>query len=116
MRTQEFNRTNNKLLNLNFRVLVVFYITLYFLAIFQDYIFSRIKFTGFYWSDTMLYNIYWLLFIPFIQIAHYVYNKVQPKTPINKFLYASTTGFFFSALHIFLFTQFLFWEVLLFSQ
>lgn len=105
MRTQEFSKINNKLLNPNFRVIVVFCIILYFLAIFQDYIFSKIKITGFYWSDTMLYNIYWLLFIPFIQFANYIYNKVQPKTLINKVLYASSTGFVFSTLHIFLFTS-----------
>lgn len=83
----------------------MFCVTLYFLAILQDYLFSKIKFTGFYWSDTMLYNIYWLLLIPFIQFANYFYSRVKPKTIINKILYSSITGFVFSAIHIFLFTS-----------
>jgi len=105
MRAQEFSRTNSKLINPSFRLLAVFCILLYGLAIFQDYIFSKVKPAGFYWSDTMLYNIYWLLFIPFMKIANSFYNKVQPKSLINKILYASSTGFIFSVLHIFLFTS-----------
>lgn len=104
MSTQESIKANSKLLAPNFRVLVVFCVVLYFLAILQDFIFSKIKFTGFYWSDTMLYNIYWLLFIPFIQFANYAYGKIKPKTFINKTLYALISGITFSVLHIFLFT------------
>ena len=105
MKTQVLNKTRSKLLNPSFRILVVFCFVLYGLAIFQDYIFSKVKPAGFYWADTMLYNIYWLLFIPFIKIANSFYNKVQPKSLINKILYASSTGFVFSILHIFLFTS-----------
>lgn len=105
MRIQEFSKTNNSLLSPNFRVLVVFCIVIYGLAIFQDYVFSKVQSAGFYWTDTMLYNIYWLLFIPFIHIANFIYNKVQLKSLINKIVYVSSTGFIFSLLHIFLFTS-----------
>lgn len=105
MRIQEFRKIYSKLLSPNFGVLVVFCIVLYGLAIFQDYVFSKVKPAGFYWSDTMLYNIYWLLFIPFMKIANSFYNKVQPKSQTNKILYALSTGFVFSVLHIFLFTS-----------
>lgn len=105
MRKQKVNKTINKLLHPNFGTLVVFCVVLYGLAIFQDYVFSKIKPTGFYWADTMLYNIYWLLFIPFIKIANSFYNEVQFKSLTGKVLYALSTGFIFSVLHIFIFTS-----------
>jgi len=104
-RTQELYTTKSKLLNPNFGTLVLFCTVLYGLAIFKDYIFSETYSTGFYWSDTMLYNIYWLLFIPSMQFANFVYKKVQFKSLTNKILYTLSTGFVFSLLHIFLFTS-----------
>ena len=105
MRTQELNKTNSKLLNPSFGILVALCVVLYGLAIFKDYIFSEVYSIGFYWSDTMLYNIYWLLFIPFMQFANFVYKKIQPKSLTNKILYALSTGLIFSLVHIFLFTS-----------
>jgi len=105
MKTQELNTSSIRLMKPNIGALVLFCLVLYVLAIFQDYIFSEIYSTGFYWSDTMLYNIYWLLFIPFMQFANFVYKKVQFKSLTNKTLYALSTGFIFSLLHIFLFTS-----------
>ena len=105
MRTQELNKTISKLLHPNFGTLAVFCVVIYGLAIFQDYVFSQIKPTAFYWTDTMLYNIYWLLFIPFIKIANSFYNKVQFKSLTSKVLYSLGTGFIFSVLHIFIFTS-----------
>lgn len=104
MKAQEFNKTISKLLYSNLGTLVVFCVVLYGLAIFQDYVFSKIRPTGFYWTDTMLYNIYWLLFIPFIKSANFFYNKIQFKSLTSKVLYAIGTGFIYSALHIFIFT------------
>ena len=105
IRTQKLSRLNSKLLNTNLRALILLCFLIYGFAIFQDYLFSRFKSTGFYWSDTMLYNIYWLLFIPFIQLANYVYCKFQPNTQIKKNLYALASGIVFSVLHIFIFTS-----------
>jgi LytTr DNA-binding domain-containing protein len=102
---QELRTTNSKILNPRFGLLVLFCFVLYGLAIFQDYIYSITKITGFYWSDTMLYNIYWLLFIPFMQFANFFYKKVQFKSLTNKILYASSTGLIFSLAHIYLFTS-----------
>jgi len=105
MRIEEFHRRDNKLLNPSFGILVVLCVVLYGLAIFKDYIFSETYSTGFYWSDTMLYNIYWLLFIPFMQFANFIYKKIQFKSLTNKMLYALSTGIIFSLLHIFIFTS-----------
>ena len=105
MKNQELNKTNSKLLNPSFGILVLFCVILYGLAIFQDYVFSEIQLTGFYLSETMLYNTYWLLFIPFIKIADFFYNKVQPKSLTNKIFYASGTALVLSLLHVFIFTS-----------
>ena len=77
MKIQAFKTTNNKLINSSFGILVLFCVILYGLAIFQDYVFSEIQFTGFYWSETMLYNTFWLLFIPFIKIANLQQSSTQ---------------------------------------
>ncbi len=105
MKIQKLYATNSERLNSSLGILVVFCVVLYSLAILQDYVFSKVQLTGFYWYETMLYNIYWLLFIPFIQIANYFYSKAQPKSLTNKILYALSTGFMFSLLHIFFFTS-----------
>ncbi len=105
MSTQQLHTTTSKRFHSNFRVTLLVSIVIYGLAIFQDYVFSRIRVTGFYWTDTMLYNIYWLLFIPFIYIGNHVYTKFQPKTLTHKILYAFTSAGMFSLLHMFVFTS-----------
>jgi len=104
IRTQKLNGWNSKLLNTNLRAIILFCFLIYGLAIFQDYLFSRFKSTGFYWSDTMLYNIYWLFFIPFIKLAKYAKIRVQSKIKKPKILYAFASGFIFTTLHIFVFS------------
>ena len=104
IKIQEYRRLNIKLLNTNLREIILFCFLIYGLAIFQDYLFSRFKSTGFYWSDTMLYNIYWLFFIPFIKLATYTKTKIQPKIKKTKILYGFASGFIFTALHISIFS------------
>ena len=103
IRTQELRKLNSKLLNTNLRAIILFCILIYGLAIFQDYLFSRFKSTGFYWSDTMLYNIFWLFFIPFIKLAKYAKIRVQPKILKAKILYAFASSLVFTLLHISIF-------------
>ncbi len=105
MKTKKPSKVNGFFLNVNFRVLTLFCFLIYGLAILQDYLFSKFKSTGFYWSDTLLYNIYWLLFIPFIQYANYAYSKSKPKIAFNKVFYNIIFGLIFSGLHMFLFTS-----------
>jgi len=105
MAAEKLSKANYKFLSMNFRVLVLFCFIIYGLAILQDYLFSIFKSISFYWSDTMLYNIYWLLFIPFIQFINYIYFKFQPKTQLKKILYALGSGLIFSALHVLVFTS-----------
>ncbi len=50
----------------------------------------------------MLYNIYWLFFIPFIKLAKYAKSRIQPKK--TKILYALASGLVLSTLHICIFS------------
>lgn len=43
---------------------ITFWLVLYVLIIGQDYIYSVLRHTGFYWSEVLVFNSYWLLFIP----------------------------------------------------
>lgn len=104
MIVQDLKRTNNKLLNPNLRAILLFGFVIYGLAIFQDFLFSKLRSTGFYWSDTMLYNGYWLLFIPMVQFANRVQSKVRAKSLKHKVLYAIGSSLVFSPLHILIFT------------
>jgi two-component system LytT family response regulator len=94
----------SKSFNANFRAIFLFCVVIYGLTIFQDYLFSILKSTGFYWSDTMLYNIYWLFFIPFIKLAEYVKGRIKSKETKTKILYALVSGLVLSALHICIFS------------
>jgi two-component system LytT family response regulator len=105
IRTKKLDSSYNKQFYTNLRALILLCLLIYGLAIFQDYLFSRFKSTGFYWSDTLLYNNYWLLFIPSVQFANYAYGKFQPNTGINKMLYTLGSGLIFSISHIFVFTS-----------
>nr|WKN37421.1 LytTR family DNA-binding domain-containing protein [Tunicatimonas sp. TK19036] len=49
---------------LRHHLLIIFWLIVYVLVIFQDYLFSVLRTTGFYWSEVTLFNCYWLLFIP----------------------------------------------------
>lgn len=105
MHTEKLHITKSKRFYPNLRVLLLISIIIYGLAIFQDYVFSRIRVTGFYWTDTMLYNIYWLLFIPFIFIGNFVHTKFQTKTQARKVLYAFISAGIFSMVQMFVFTS-----------
>ncbi|MCK0156823.1 LytTR family transcriptional regulator [Cellulophaga sp. F20128] len=98
-------KLNRKLLYPSYGLLVLFCLIVYGLAIFQDFVFSKIQFTGFYWPDTMLYNTYWLLFIPLLFLANRLYQKFHPKTLATKILYVLGTALVFCVVHIFLFTS-----------
>jgi len=48
------------------RLLVVGFTIIYITTILQNYIFSHLKNTGFYFSESAVYNTIWLLYIPFL--------------------------------------------------
>ena len=73
------NSTNgfNKLIPFKIQNYFYFWVSICFLIILQDYAFSVIKHIPFYWSEVLLFKIYWLLFIPF-SIAVFYFNIKLP--------------------------------------
>ena len=85
-------------------MLLLFWSTVYSIAIFQDFIEAKIASTGFYWSETMLYNTYWLLFIPMIYLLRISIKRSRPNNNLRGFLLRIFTGILFCSLHLILFT------------
>lgn len=84
---------------------ILFWTVVYGITILQDYIESALQSTGFYWSETMLYNTYWLWFIPLIFITEKSYSIIKPKSIFPRLFYSVLSGLILTAIHILLFTQ-----------
>ncbi len=83
-------------------VIVVF---VFILAILQDYIYSRLRDTGFYLSESLLYNTFWFFFIPFSMYITRLLSVINPQNKWSKLLSSLGTGIAFSVLHILSFTS-----------
>lgn len=75
------------------------------LAVLQDYIYSRIQGTGFYLSESLLYNTFWAFFIPFTIFINRLIKIINPKNKFIKLPYNLGVGITFSFLHILLFAS-----------
>ncbi|MEM1339645.1 MAG: LytTR family DNA-binding domain-containing protein [Bacteroidota bacterium] len=74
------------------------------LSIVQDFIFSKIRNTGFYLSDTLLYNTIWIFLIPITFLEIGFFSRCKYKTKIAfPFAILATSGIL-ALLHILLFT------------
>ena len=85
-------------------MLLLFWSTVYSVAIFQDFIEAKLASTGFYWSETMLYNTYWLWFIPLIHLLRIFYKRSRPSNNLTGLLLRILSGIVFCSLHLVLFT------------
>jgi len=83
-------------------IIVVF---VFLLAVVQDYIYSRIKYTGFYLSESLLYNTFWAFFIPLTIYINQLIKIINPKTKLGKLPLNLGIAISFSFLHIVLFTS-----------
>ncbi|MFD0863883.1 LytR/AlgR family response regulator transcription factor [Sungkyunkwania multivorans] len=65
------------------KIWIVLFLLLISVAVFQDYLFSRLQHTGFYISESLLYNVLWILTIPFIFFEFILLRKLSftRKTP-----------------------------------
>lgn len=72
------------------------------LAVFQDYLFSIFKNTGFYLSESLLYNSFWLFFIPLFLISSLLLHSIFSKNNFLRIIYTLGIGVVFSLLHLFL--------------
>ena len=83
-------------------IIVIF---VFLLAVLQDYIYSRIQQTGFYLSESALYNTFWAFFIPLTIFINRLIKAVNPKNKLGKLPLNLSIGITFSFLHIVLFTS-----------
>lgn len=82
-------------------IIVVF---VFLLALIQDYIYSRLQHTGFYLSESLLYNTFWVFFIPFTFFINQLIKNINPKNKLVKLPFNLGAGIAFSFLHIIIFT------------
>lgn len=80
-------------------------IFVFLLAILQDYIYSRIQNTGFYLSESSLYNTFWIFFVPLTIFANRLIRFVNRKNKLTKLPFNIGMGLFISFLHITLFAS-----------
>jgi len=86
--------------------LIGFWMVIYLAVIMQDYFYSAFRQTGFYWSEVTLFNLYWLLFIPFCWGAHILLLKRQIKNKhiAWQVLYLFGLALIFSVVHLVIFS------------
>jgi len=77
----------------------------FLLAVFQDYIYSRIQQTGFYLSESLLYNTFWIFFIPFTIVIYRLVNLINPYNQLSRFPLNLGVGIVFGFLHLLLFAS-----------
>lgn len=75
----------------------------------QDYIFSSIQQTGFYWSESLLYNTFWVFFIPFTIFINRLVKIINSDSKLGKMPLNLMVGVGFSFVHILMFTAFFVW-------
>lgn len=75
------------------------------LSVFQDYIFSRLKNTGFYISESLLYNTIWIFVVPFSYLAIKSSSNLNAKNKIEVLLLLIKSCLL-SLLHILTFESF----------
>lgn len=83
-------------------IIVVF---VFLLAILQDYIYSIIQNTGFYLSESSLYNTFWIFFIPLTIFTNRLIKIINPKNKLVKLPFNLGIGITFSFLHLVFFAS-----------
>lgn len=68
---------------------------LVFITVWVDYFFSEIQSTTFYFSESLLFSTYWLLFLPLLNLQW----RITARSPLRGVLYAGMT----SAIHLLLY-------------
>lgn len=76
------------------------------LAVFQDYLFSKFQDTGFYLSESLLYNAIWLFLIPLTVLEFGLLDKIRVVTKLHKSFFIIGLSALLCLLHILLFSIF----------
>ncbi len=77
---------------------------LFFLAAGQDYLFSWLKNTGFYLSESLLFNSFWILFLPFLLLIDRLNETFTPNSLREKVIYSLSVSIVFPIIHLLIFT------------
>ncbi|MEL7120031.1 MAG: LytTR family DNA-binding domain-containing protein [Bacteroidota bacterium] len=85
-------------------LLIAILLLLICLAVFQDYLYSQLRNTGFYLSESLLYNSIWLFFVPLGTLQLWVLKNVTSFKKVYRILFISIIGLVFSLLHLLLFS------------
>ncbi|MCJ7465807.1 MAG: LytTR family transcriptional regulator [Maribacter sp.] len=97
---------SHKGLNGKWGLFFLFLMFFYALNILQDLLSAVLRNTGFYWSETLLYNSYWLWFLPLLFMVDLLLPRMRSRSFLQKFSIHLLVGVLFSALHILIFTGF----------
>jgi len=84
-------------------VLIVIFV--FGIAVLQDFIYSILKNTGFYISESLLYNTFYILCIPCTLGIARLFENIPLKNTTIKVVISIAIGAFFSFLHIVVFTS-----------
>ncbi len=80
-------------------------VLVFLLAVLQDYIYSRIQNTGFYLSESSLYNTFWIFFVPLTILINRLIKIINPKNRLVKLPFNLGIGITFSFLHLVFFAS-----------
>lgn len=78
--------------------------SVFLLGVLQDFIYSRIQQTGFYLLESLLYNTFWVFFIPLTILINRLIQRVNPSNKWRRLPLNLGIGITFSFLHLFLFS------------
>jgi two-component system LytT family response regulator len=84
-------------------LILIIVVLVFALAVLQDFIYSRLQGTGFYLPESLLYNTFWVLFIPFTIAINRLIKRINSKNDVYRFPLNLGIGVTWSFLHILLF-------------
>ncbi len=76
----------------------------FLLAVLQDFIYSKIQQTGFYLLESLLYNTFWIFFIPLTVLINMLMQRINPSNKWRRLPLNLGIGITFSFLHLFVFS------------
>lgn len=75
------------------------------ISVAQDFLFSRLQDTGFYLSESLLYNSIWLLFIPLALLEIRLLKSFQIESKVGRILSQLGISIAFSLVHVLIFAS-----------
>lgn len=76
------------------------------LSVMQDYFYSKFRDTGFYLSESVLYNSIWMFVIPLAWLEIRLFNRISGVNKLQKILFWASLVILFTFLHVLIFAGF----------